>query len=158
MAGESTKITISGMRELQRRARSLNHKLERRSYSKAVRAASKPVLDQAVGKAPMGRTGTLKRSIKARSASKPSRYLYGMKLTVIGGKFASDRTAKRRGVGNAYRPDEAVRYYRFQELGTKYHPAQPFLEPALEASASEFLNTLRRELAAEIERHTRSAA
>jgi HK97 gp10 family phage protein len=157
MAGESTKITISGMRELQRRARSLNHKLERRSYSKAVRAASKPVLSRAILMAP-GRTGTLKRSIKARSASKPSRYLYGMKLTVIGGKFASDRTAKRRGVGNAYRPDEAVRYYRFQELGTKYHPAQPFLEPALEASASEFLNTLRRELAAEIERHTRTAA
>lgn len=156
MSGESIKIEVTGLRELQRRARSLNEKLERRSYAKAVRAASKPVLSRAVLMAP-GRTGTLKRSIKARTSSKPSRYLFGMKLTVIGGTFSSDKTARRRGVGASYRPDEAVRYYRFQELGTKYHPAKPFLEPALEASASDFLNTLRRELAAEIERNTRAA-
>ena len=123
--------------------------MQKRVYSKAVRVASKGVLEKARSKAP-GRT--IAKALTVRSNSKPARMLFGMKLTVRGGVFSSDRTARRRGSGTTYRPDEAVRYYRFQELGTKYHPAKAFLEPALEASSKKFLTTLKRELEAGLER------
>lgn len=152
---DGIRFEVDGLRELRARAARLEAKLARRSYSKAVRAASKPVTKKAISLAP-GRTGTVKKSIKARSDNKPSKFLFGMKIGVIGGKFSSDRTARRRGVGSAYKPDESIRYYRFQELGTKHHPAKPFLEPALKSSAGVFLSTLRRELAAELEKQTRS--
>ena len=152
---DGMRMEISGLRELQKRAAKLEDRLARRSYSKAVRAASKPVVRNAISRAP-GRTGTTKKSIKARSNNKPSKMLFGMKIGVVSGKFSSDRTARRRGSGNVYRPDEAIRYYRFQELGTKFHPAQPFLEPALESSASDFFNVLRREMAAELETQSKS--
>lgn len=152
---DGMRVEISGLRELQKRAARLQDKLARRSYSKAVRAASKPVVADAISRAP-GRTGTTKKSIKARADNKAPKMLFGIKIGVVAGKFSSDRTARRRGSGKSYRPDESIRYYRFQELGTKYHPAQAFLEPALEASASQFLSTLRRELAAELERQARA--
>lgn len=152
---EAIKIEVSGLRELQARASKLNQKMERRSYSRAVRAASKPVLASAISKAP-GRTGTLKKSIKARANNKPSQFLFGVKLTVVGGSFSSGKTARRRGAGSVYQPDESLRYYRFQELGTKHHRAQAFLEPALDASAGKFLSILKSELAREIELNART--
>jgi len=153
-SGEVIKFGVTGMRELNRNAQKLETRLRKRVYSKAVRKASKPVLAKAITKAP-GRTGTIKRSLKSRADNKAREMKFGMKITVIGGKFSSERTAKRRGVGKSYRPDESVRYYRFTELGTKYHPAKPYLKPALKASGAQFLSTLQSDLRAELKKPIR---
>lgn len=146
-----TSFQITGLKKLQSRAKKLDANLRQRVYSKAVREAAKAsVLDEIRAKVPV-RTGALKGSIVVRANNKPSRYLFGVKIAPRG-DYASQRTAKRRGVGAEYHPDWVARYYRFQELGTKYHAAKPFLKPGLQASAPEFLNSLRRELAEGIER------
>ncbi|MCW1914340.1 hypothetical protein OJ996_12190 [Luteolibacter sp. GHJ8] len=95
----------------------------------------------------------MKRSLVHRASSKPSKGLFGVKVTVKGGARSSDRLAHRKGnAGKDYYPDAVERYYRFAELGTKYHPAQPYLKPALEGKADEVLNVVKRELAAGLER------
>ncbi|RYD54699.1 MAG: hypothetical protein EOP83_21945, partial [Verrucomicrobiaceae bacterium] len=69
----------------------------------------------------------------------------------------SSRVARRRGgKGGDYSPDAVERYYRFQELGTKHHPAQPFLKPALEGSQGAVLDAVKRELAAGLEREAKA--
>ena len=153
MPSEQT-FQIVGLRELQARASRLEAKLERRVYSKAVRSASKPVLASVVRKAP-ARSGAVKRSLVARANNKAPKMLFGVKITVKGGVKSSGRTARRGGKGNSYSPDETVRYYRFIERGTKHHAARAFLEPGLDSSASQFLSTLKRELALELEKQAR---
>jgi hypothetical protein len=58
-------------------------------------------------------------------------------LTVKPGEFVSKRFVRAKGLTKSgrrtrrtYQPDESVRFYRFLELGTKYHAAKPFLVPA----------------------------
>ena len=43
---------------------------------------------------------------------------------------AKSKTQSGRRSRRKYQPDETVRFYRFLELGTKYHKAKPFLVPA----------------------------
>ena len=47
------------------------------------------------------------------------------------------------------------RYYRFRELGTKHHPAKPFLKPVIEGKAGEVLEAVEAVLAAGVEREAR---
>lgn len=146
-------IQISGFKELRARAARLDSRLQKRVYGKAVRAGGKIVVDAAKARVPV-RTGTVRRSLVHRASSKPSKGLFGVKITVKGGAHASDRPATRR--SGSYKPDAVERYYRFTELGTKYHPAKPYLKPALEGSAGRVLDAIKRELAAGLEREARS--
>lgn len=146
-----TTVKVEGLKELRERAKKLDARLQRRVYNRAVRAGARLVVKKAKAAVPL-RTGALRRSLVHRASSKPKLGLYGVKITVKAGRKASERTAKRRGVGADYHPDAVERYYRFVELGTKYHPAKPFLEPALEGSQAEVLAAVRQELKAGLER------
>lgn len=154
MAKGGVTVEVEGLKRLQGDIKKLNVKLQKRVYSTAVRKAAKEaVLKRAQAKAPKD-TGALASALVSRANNKPSRYLYGQKVTVKD-VYRSHRVSKRRGVGAEYKPDWVERYYRFLETGTKHHPAKPFLEPALDAGAPDFLNTLRRELKAGLERSTK---
>jgi HK97 gp10 family phage protein len=147
----SETIKVEGLKELQARAKKLDAKLRRRVFSRAARAGGKIVVAAAKAEVPT-RTGTLRASLVHRASSKPAKGLFGVKVTVKGGRKASERTAKRRkGKSGEYFPDTVERYYRFLELGTKHHPAQPFLRPALEGSKGEVLEAVKRELRGGIE-------
>lgn len=152
----ATRIEITGFKELRNRARELDARLQKRVYGAAVRAGGKVLVDAAKAAVPV-RTGAVKRSLVHRASSKPSKGLFGVKVTVKGGGRSSGRVARRRGVkGKDYQPDAVERYYRFTELGTKHHPAQPYLKPALEGKAGEVLEAVKRELAAGLEREART--
>lgn len=154
MAGVN--IKVEGFKELRNRAARLDRRLQRKVYGAAVRAGGKVLVDAAQGKVPV-RTGAVKASLVHRASSKPGQGLFGVKVTIRGGKKASSRVAHRRGgKGGEYSPDAVERYYRFQELGTKHHPAQPFLKPALEGNQGAVLNAVKGELARGIEREARS--
>ncbi len=149
-------VKIEGLKELRDRARKLTVKLERKVYNRAIKAGGKIIVDAAKAKVPV-RTGSIRSSLVHRASSKPSKGLFGVKVTIKGGRKSSDRIARRRqGKGGEYSPDAVERYYRFQELGTKYHPAKPFLRPSLEGSQAAVLNAVKAELAAGIEREARS--
>lgn len=152
-----TMVRIEGLAELRKSVEKLTEGMRRRVYRGAVKAAGKVVTDAAKERVPR-RTGTLAASVVARASSKPALGLFGVKVTVRGGKDASGRVAHRKGnQGKAYKPDAVERYYRFQETGTKHHAAQPFLKPALEGSAGQVLEVLKRELGAGIEREAAKA-
>jgi HK97 gp10 family phage protein len=147
-----TTVKLDGFKELRDRARKLDGKMQRKVYSKAVRAGGKIVVDAAKAKVPV-KTGAVKASLVHRASSKPREGLFGVKVTIKPGRKGSERTARRRsGKGAVYFPDAVERYYRFTELGTKHHPARPYLAPALEGSRAAVLNAVKAELAAGLER------
>lgn len=150
----NTQTKITGLKELGRRARKLDAALQKKVYKKAVReSAKKSVLPAAKSRAPSGGTGALKKALTLRASNKAAQGLYGMKLTANGSIYRSLRTARRSG-GKEYQPDWVARYYRFAELGTKFHAANPFLLPALEASQGAFFSGVRSQLRAGIEQNT----
>ena len=152
----ATRIEITGFKELRRRIATLDTRLQRRVYGAAVRAGGKVLVDAAKAAVPV-RTGAVKASLVHRASSKPSKGLFGVKVTVKGGARSSDRVAHRKGHEKKdYQPDAVERYYRFTELGTKHHPAQPYLKPALEGKAGEVLNVVKRVLAEGLEREAGS--
>lgn len=151
-----SRIRIEGFRELRNRIARLERGLQRKVYGQAVRAGGKILVDAAKDKVPV-KTGAVQRSLVHRASSKPSKGLFGVKITIKGGLKASERVAHRKGnSGRPYFPDAVERYYRFQELGTKHHPAKPFLKPAIEGKASEVLKAVKETLEAGLERETRS--
>ena len=147
-------VQLTGMDELRRRIGRLERKLQRRVYTKAVREGGKVVQREVKERAPR-RTGAMARAVSVRASSKAARNLFGVKVSVRSGVFSSARTAKRKGKGATYKPDEVVRYYRFLELGTKHHPAQPFLAPALERRGAEVMRVVGEELRAGVEREAK---
>ena len=66
------------------------------------------------------------------------------RITVRPGVFLTRRIAKSKKSGRRYHPDEASRFFRFLELGTKYTPAKPFLGPAEEEAKRSFKGDLAR--------------
>jgi len=152
----SEKIKVEGLRELQQRAKKLDAKMRRKVFGAAARAGGKIVTAKAKGQVPV-RTGSIRASLVYRASSKPAQGLFGVKVTIKGGRKASPRVARRRGgKGGEYFPDAVERYYRFQELGTKHHPAKPFLKPSLEGSKGEVLNAVKQALADGLERESRA--
>jgi HK97 gp10 family phage protein len=142
----SETIKIEGLKELQARAKRLGVKMRRKVFGAAARAGGKIVVAAAKGKVP-SLTGATRASVVHRASSKPAKGLFGVKVTIKGGRKSSGRVARRRGgKGGEYFPDAVERYYRFQELGTKHHPAQPFLKPALEGSKGAVLAAVKSEL------------
>jgi HK97 gp10 family phage protein len=142
----SETIKVEGLKELQARAKKLDAKMRRRVFGKAARAGGKIVVAAAKAGVPV-RTGAVRASLVHRASSKPAKGLFGVKVTIKGGRKSSERKARRKkGKGGEYFPDAVERYYRFQELGTKHHPARPFMRPALEGSKSAVLNAVKDEL------------
>ncbi|QJE95208.1 HK97-gp10 family putative phage morphogenesis protein [Luteolibacter luteus] len=151
----ATQIKVEGFKELRARAAKLDARLQKKVYGAAVRAGGKILVDAAKEKVPV-RTGSLRKSLVHRASSKPSKGLFGVKVTIRGALKASGRVAHRGGnKGKPYYPDAVERYYRFQELGTKFHPAKPFLKPALQGRSDAVLKAVREALEEGIERQAK---
>jgi|GEM_PF-6622355 len=154
MAG--VRFEVKGLKELAKRANRLDAALRRKVYNRAMKEGGQVIKAKANSLVPV-KTGTTKRSLVVRSSTKASKGLYGIKITVRGPALASQRVAHRKGnKSKEYHPDAVERYYRFQELGTKYHRAKPFLKPALESAAPAALEAVKEALAAGIEQALRS--
>lgn len=142
---------IEGLSGLQKSLKSLSGKVERKISRSAVGKAGTLLLKEARAKAPV-RTGALRRALTKRVKNVAKNDFYSVQITVRGGVMSSHRTAKRRGVGADYHPDEVIRYYRFLELGTKHNAAQPFLAPIVETKGKATIDFLGQELGQQIEK------
>lgn len=146
------KIHIDGLADLQKSINKLEAKLQKRVYREATKAAGDIIVRAAKSSAPKS-SGALASALVHRVSSKPSKGFFGIKVSVKGGKFRSQRTALRRKGRQQYKPDAVDRYYRFVERKTKHNRAQPFLLPSLEGQKSEIIREIKSALAAAIEKH-----
>jgi len=142
MAADKFEISINP-KEFLAAAKKLPAKMERKVYRGAVSRSATPILKKARS---LTTSQTVRKALTKRARNKARDGYFSSIITVKSGVFRSKRTARRRGKGAVYSPDEAIRYYRFLELGTKYHAARPFLKPALDSSEGEVESKLRNEL------------
>jgi HK97 gp10 family phage protein len=119
-------VDIAGMHELEQRLRELGPQLEKKVIRQALRAAARPVLDQARANLgpPYRKTGKhtdpLRRGLKIR-ALRPRRGRFGVAV----------QTPTRAELGI---PADSPWYYPAHiELGTRRTAAQPYLRNALAA-------------------------
>lgn len=141
---------IQGLGDLQKGLKSLGGSVERKISRSAVGKAGTILLKEARSKAPV-KTGALKRALTKRAKHRAKDDYYSSRIGVKSGVFSSHREAKRRGKGASYKPDEAIRYYRFLELGTKHHAAKPFLGGVIETRGDAVVKFLSTELGKQIE-------
>ena len=141
------KITsqISGLKDIQKRLKNLDDKVERKIARAAVGKSGTPILKEARLRAPVD-SGALKKSLTKRARHRARDHFFSVVITVRGGVFRDEKQ------GN-----EVIRYYRFLELGAKHRPAQPFLNPALKSAQSTSVNTLKKELGSKIEQEARKS-
>lgn len=129
--------SVKGVAEVNRRIESMMPQLQR-ATRKALDASGQKLLRDAKARAT---SSHVQRSL---IVDKPSPNI--RTLTVAPGEFVSERVVHRRLKSGrrskrTYQPDETVRFYRFLELGTKYHKAKPFMVPAIVSFRSSGLNT-----------------
>jgi len=120
---------IEGAKEMEALLKDLGPKVATRLGDKALRAAAKPIIQEAKRLVPV-RTGQLKRSIVG-----------------VGGK--NKQTEREVLIG--FKPP-ASRRAHFTEFGTRHSAAHPFMRPALDARAQDALNAMVDTLAEGIER------
>jgi HK97 gp10 family phage protein len=124
---------IAGMDSLQQKLRSLEQVVQRKILIAAAKAGAAIVRDEAQRLAPRD-TGALAEgmTIKANARQSDSR-----EATVEVG------------------PGKDEFYGMFQELGTAFHSAQPFLGPALENKKTEVFEAMKQKAEEEIDKATR---
>ena len=107
-------VEIKGSKELKNALKKIPKNSARRSLGKAAKAGAEPILRSAKQKAPVD-TGRLRDSLRSTFA------------------YQSSRTARVR-VASNLKPEGGSRhsYDYYQEFGTSFHPAQPFMRPAVD--------------------------
>ena len=108
------RVEIKGSKELQNALKKIPKNATRRSLAKAAKAGAEPILRSAKQKAPVD-TGRLRDSLRSTFAYQSSR-------------------AARVQVASNLKPEGGSRhsYDYYQEFGTSFHPAQPFMRPAVD--------------------------
>lgn len=123
-------MKLHGVRQLEARSKEYTRRLSDRALSQeALAEAAEPVREAASAKAPRGATGTLQSGIVVATSSTAHR---------VWQKTAGADRAKV-GVG----PDRDAFYGMFQEIGTSFHAAQPFLRPAVDSAGREVVGRYR---------------
>ena len=129
----------------------------------ALAKGARVIRDDARLRAPVGKTGNLKKNIVMKRDSNPQRSGANERYTVgvRGGakNYANTKRNVRKGrAGKEYKTDGNTYYWRFKEFGTKKMPADPFLRPAFESKKEEALNVIASTLASGIERAAKKVA
>ena len=108
------RVEIKGSNELKRALKKIPKNATRRSLGKAAKAGAEPILKSARQKAPVD-TGRLRDSLRSTFAYQSSR-------------------AARVQVAPNLKPEGGSRhsYDYYEEFGTSFHPAQPFMRPAVD--------------------------
>lgn len=143
----TTSFKIEGLKDLEKAFADLGNVNQRRaSARRAMKKAAQPMADDAQRLAPR-EFGTLGESIKVGTVlSKRQRALHRK-------MFASDRAAVEMFVGAG-----PLSSAHNQEFGNEHNPPQPFMRPALDSNAEGYLNTLAKELWADIDKTAKRAA
>ncbi len=108
------RVEIKGSKELKNALKKIPKNATRRSLAKAAKAGAEPILRSAKRKAPVD-TGRLRDSLRSTFAYQSSRAVrvqVASNLKPEGGSWHS--------------------YDYYQEFGTSFHPAQPFMRPAVD--------------------------
>lgn len=129
--------SVKGIADVNRRIGEMMPRLQR-ATRKALDASGQKLLRDAKTRAT---SSHVKRSLIIHEPSPNIRT-----LTVAPGEFVTDRIVRKRLKSGrkskrTYQPDETVRFYRFLELGTKFHAAKPFMVPAIVSFRASGLTT-----------------
>ena len=136
-------IKLDGFAELDKALGKLSNSLERGVLRRVARKALEPMLDQAQQLAPVD-DGDLRDSIVMASSSLTKRAKQQERKEPTRGVKVFVGTASRNGVP--------------REFGTVRSAAQPFMRPAWDSTKGKALQTVKDELAGEIERTAARAA
>jgi HK97 gp10 family phage protein len=138
---------IEGLQDLERAFADLENVNQRKaSARRAMKKAAQPMADDAARLAPR-EFGTLSESIKVGTVlSKRQRALHRK-------MFRDDRAAVEMFVGAG--PFSSAHN---QEFGNEHNPPQPFMRPALDSNAQRYMETIGRELWADIDKTAKRAA
>lgn len=129
-----TGMKLEGVATLEAKAKAYTDRVSRKALeSDVLTQAAEPVRESAEAKAPRGATGTLQSGIVVANQSTAHRI------------FAQSRGSGRAKVGVG--PDRDAFYGIFQEIGTSFHPAQPFLRPAGDGSRDQVISRYRAAMA-----------
>ena len=123
-------VQILGLSELMRTLEKLPKEIASKSggpVKQALFQAAKLIREDASRRAPMGKTGNLKRAVRMRRYRNPKSRGYSEAYII------DVRTGKKPKKGQKARPNQAY-YWRWVEFGSKKQKAQPFLRPAFEAN------------------------
>ncbi len=121
------RIGITGDRKLIANLRRLEKKLMRKIIRDAMKEAMKPLLRAAIAAAPRDE-GDLQRAIKDRAGRRT-------RLGITRAVLVDPKKLMRSGEPTGNRTAGS-----FQEYGTKHHPAQPFMRPALDTNGRQAIN------------------
>jgi HK97 gp10 family phage protein len=141
------KFQIEGLKDLEAAFKELENVNQRKaSARRAMKKAAQPIADDAARLAPR-EFGTLSESIKVGTVlSKRQRALHRK-------MFRDDRAAVEMFVG----PGPLSSAHN-QEFGNEHNPPQPFMRPALDSNAQRYLETIGKELWADIDKTAKRAA
>lgn len=145
-------ITLKGLKAVQAQLKSIEAEARPKLMRSAMRAAFKPVLEDAMARVPVD-SGELRAGIKLSSAKVKSDGL------AVGLTVSSNTTALKQARTAAAAFGEAqskslppARRWHFVELGTARKGARPFLRPALEANQQGVIDDLAKQLDKKIRR------
>lgn len=125
-------IIVTGDKELDRAIAQFEINVQKKAIRKATRESTKIIKDDAKQLAPID-TGALTAAIKVRAIRRTRQNKIGHRVTVNENLFKGDEF-----------------YGGFQELGTKFMEADPYLRPALYSNQETVRKAFRINLTAEI--------
>lgn len=149
MASKMT-VKVDGLVELQRQLKAMSTQMSRKILRSATTAGARVIVVAARAKAPVGKTGELKKSIGSRRDIRECRKDYEVRAVSVfrvKGTYANTRENVRRGrAGKTYMMDPPTFYWKFNELGTVKQTAKPFIEPALQDNISQVTDAVKQRL------------
>ncbi|MDX1388471.1 MAG: HK97 gp10 family phage protein [Acidobacteriota bacterium] len=127
----TVRVKVDGLKEINRKLQRLPAHVRGRHMAAALMRGAEPIRRDAEANAPV-LSGNLSRGMqKDVEETEPTHA-----VVAVG-------------------PEEEDFYGIFQELGTKYHAAQPFLEPAFDANARKAIDIVADDLGRRVERAAR---
>lgn len=142
------KLDLKGLKEVQRQLESVAQETRAKLLRSAMRAAFKPVLEDAKARAPRD-TGALAEGLTLASARGSSDDSIAVGIVVVNNSARQKQAtmaAAAFGEGQSKTLPPSRRWH-FEELGTANSPARPFLRPALIRGAAGVVGALQAEVA-----------
>lgn len=140
-------VEVKGLRELMLALEKLPQEVQKKPVQQALRAAAKPMRDDAMSRVPR-ETGTVQKNIVVQRSK-----LYNGKNFVYGVVLRVRNMSKRLKKSKGYAGDPF--YWKFLEFGTAKMPARPFMRPAFEGNKDKAIQIIRERLARGIENEAR---
>lgn len=142
----SASFQIDGLKELQRKLATLPERVQRKVMRPAVNAGATPVLKAARQKAKK-RTGLLKKSLGKKVVTNKKRQTVS---AIVGPRKGVQADVN----GRPYKPSRTAHLVEkgFINAAGEHVPGQPFLNPALEETSGQAVNTMATKLGEGIER------